>query len=576
MLSVTVSDGVNTSTAQTVAITVLDQNDETPVITPGQTFNVSESATNGTSLGNVLATDADAGTTFSNWQITGGNAAGVFGINAATGQLSVANRSNLDFETTPSYVLSIQTQDGAGNTGSGTVIVNVSDADEAPTTTGLSDVTVNEDSADVLVNLLAAFSDPETPPTSLSYSVSGNSNPSLFRDTPIIGGNLILKFAANANGIATVTVRATDPQGLSVTASFNVTVLPVADAPISNADSYLVLSDRLTVPPGAGVLANDSDPDGDPLTALLITGPANGSLVLLGNGGFTYTPNADFTGLDTFIYQPFDGISTGLPRMVTLNVTRAVAPPPVLPSDSSESGDSSVSEANSENSEAPPTPIDTPATTASLSPAPSINDSVTITALTKGDSDDEIETGPVAEFTTGETESDFFGGDAQQLDLRDASSVRISTTDLESSIAVAPETDNSFRNSLRFDGEDLSYLVSTEFIQELEQVEGDLEFNGAVPEWATGTAVATTASLSVGYIMWMLRGGYVLASVLSTMPVWQNIDPLPVLAALESADDDDDESLETMIDRASDEADDSEIQVAEESTVAEMRKEEAV
>ena len=262
--------------------------------------------------------------------------------------------------------------------------------------------------------------------------------------------------------------------------------------------------------------------------------------------------------------------------MVTLNVTRAVAPPPVLPSDSSESGDSSVSEANSENSEAPPTPTNTPATTASLSPAPSINDSVTITALTKGDSDDEIETGPVAEFTTGETESDFFGGDAQQLDLRDASSVRISTTDLESSIAVAPETDNSFRNSLRFDGEDLSYLVSTEFIQELEQVEGDLEFNGAVPEWATGTAVATTASLSVGYIMWMLRGGYVLASVLSTMPVWQNIDPLPVLAALESADDDDDESLETMIDRASDEADDSEIQVAEESTVAEMRKEEAV
>jgi hypothetical protein len=58
--------------------------------------------------------------------------------------------------------------------------------------------------------------------------------------------------------------------------------------------------------------------------------------------------------------------------------------------------------------------------------------------------------------------------------------------------------------------------------------------------------------------MWMLRGGYVLASVLSTMPVWQNIDPLPVLAALDAADDEDDDSLETMIDRASDEADDSE------------------
>ena len=120
------------------------------------------------------------------------------------------------------------------------------------------------------------------------------------------------------------------------------------------------------------------------------------------------------------------------------------------------------------------------------------------------------------------------------------------------------ESDNRFRDSLRFDGEDLSYLVSTEFIQELEQVENEFEFDGAVPEWATGTAVATTASISVGYIMWMLRGGYVLASVLSTMPVWQNIDPLPVLAALDAADDEDDDSLETMIDRASDEADDSE------------------
>ena len=76
--------------------------------------------------------------------------------------------------------------------------------------------------------------------------------------------------------------------------------------------------------------------------------------------------------------------------------------------------------------------------------------------------------------------------------------------------------------------------------------------------------------------MWMLRGGYVLASVLSTMPVWQNIDPLPVLAALDAADDDDDDSLETMIDRASDEADDSEKSDAEETASDAERKDEIV
>ncbi|MGZ0171645.1 MAG: hypothetical protein ACKVHE_19045 [Planctomycetales bacterium] len=134
----------------------------------------------------------------------------------------------------------------------------------------------------------------------------------------------------------------------------------------------------------------------------------------------------------------------------------------------------------------------------------------------------------------------------------------------------------SCEDSLRFDGEDLSYLVGTEFIRDLDQVEGEFEFKAAVPEWATGTAVAATAGISVGYIMWMLRGGHVLASVLSTMPVWQDIDPLPVLAALDEADDDDDDSLETMIDRASDEADDSETRVTDKTATDDVRRDRTV
>lgn len=76
--------------------------------------------------------------------------------------------------------------------------------------------------------------------------------------------------------------------------------------------------------------------------------------------------------------------------------------------------------------------------------------------------------------------------------------------------------------------------------------------------------------------MWMLRGGYVLASVLSTMPVWQHMDPLPVLAALDAADEDDDDSLETMVDRASDEADGSENPNADETASDAERKDEIV
>ena len=56
-----------------------------------------------------------------------------------------------------------------------------------------------------------------------------------------------------------------------------------------------------------GVLGNDADPDGNPLTATLVTGAGHGSLTLNANGSFTYTPAANFNGTDTFTYRASDG-----------------------------------------------------------------------------------------------------------------------------------------------------------------------------------------------------------------------------------------------------------------------------
>ena len=63
----------------------------------------------------------------------------------------------------------------------------------------------------------------------------------------------------------------------------------------------------------------------------------------------------------------------------------------------------------------------------------------------------------------------------------------------------------------------------------------------------TGSAAATSASLSIGYILWLLRSGYLVSSVLATLPMWQSVDPLPILASMN--DDEEDESLDEMIDR---------------------------
>ena len=71
----------------------------------------------------------------------------------------------------------------------------------------------------------------------------------------------------------------------------------------------------------AGVLANDTDVDGDPLTAAVVTGPAHGTLALNANGGFTYTPAADFSGTDAFTYRANDGFADGASATASLVIT---------------------------------------------------------------------------------------------------------------------------------------------------------------------------------------------------------------------------------------------------------------
>jgi hypothetical protein len=75
-------------------------------------------------------------------------------------------------------------------------------------------------------------------------------------------------------------------------------------SPLAVDDSYSVNEDNsLNVNPPSGVLSNDFDAEGDSLTAVLVTGSSSGTLSLNPNGRFTYTPDADFAGIDSFTYM---------------------------------------------------------------------------------------------------------------------------------------------------------------------------------------------------------------------------------------------------------------------------------
>jgi VCBS repeat-containing protein len=94
--------------------------------------------------------------------------------------------------------------------------------------------------------------------------------------------------------------------------SSTVTVTITGHAPVAGNDSYTLQGSSLSISAGAGVLANDSDADGDPLYASLVSGPSHGWLSLSMDGSFTYTPTSGFTGSDSFTYKATDmGLTSG-------------------------------------------------------------------------------------------------------------------------------------------------------------------------------------------------------------------------------------------------------------------------
>ncbi|MCU0750126.1 MAG: Ig-like domain-containing protein, partial [Akkermansiaceae bacterium] len=105
-------------------------------------------------------------------------------------------------------------------------------------------------------------------------------------------------------------------------------------SPVAVADAYSTNEDTpLVVNAASGLLGNDTDAETNPLTAIKVTDPANGSVTVNANGSFTYTPNSNFAGTDSFTYKANDATSDSNVATVTLTVN-AVNDAPVAVADS--------------------------------------------------------------------------------------------------------------------------------------------------------------------------------------------------------------------------------------------------
>ena len=140
-----------------------------------------------------------------------------------------------------------------------------------------------------------------------------------------VNGSFLYAPAANYNGTDSFTYRASDGLLTSNLATVTITIAAVNDVPSASNDSYTTDQDVVLNIAPRRVLLNDSDADGDILSAAVATTPAHGTLVLNANGSFSYTPAPGYSGSDSFTYRASDVLSSSAAATVTLTIV------PVLP-----------------------------------------------------------------------------------------------------------------------------------------------------------------------------------------------------------------------------------------------------
>ncbi len=301
---VTVGDGNGGTTTSTVTIGV---NPAGPV-TPGNTAPVASDLALVTDedtpvSGQVVASDADGDVLF--YSVSSGPANGSLTFNSATGQFTYT--PNVNYNGSDSFVVIVN--DGNGGTTTSTVTIGVNPVNDAPVAEDLN-LTTDEDTP-VDGQIVASDVDGDD----LTYTVStspANGTVDLDPDT----GEFTYTPNADYNGSDSFVVTVSDGNGGTTTSTVTIGINPVNDAPV--AEDLSLTTDEDTPVNGS---INATDPEGDTLTYTVSTLPANGTVDLDSNTGeFTYTPNADYNGSDSFIVTVSDGNGGTTTSTVTIGV----------------------------------------------------------------------------------------------------------------------------------------------------------------------------------------------------------------------------------------------------------------
>jgi large repetitive protein len=323
--SVEATDGTATSSP---AVAVQIDVAETAPAAADDTFDTSE---NTPVNGNVLLNDTDfAGHTLTTQAVT----------QPANGVLSLSSDGSFTYTPNTGFIgvdtFTYSDTDGIASSNTATVTINVllvahpGEFDFASST----QTVLNTDGT---ASLDVHRANGEDGSVSVGYVVTGGTavqgvdytlaaSPLQFADQQTDADiSLQISTSAGRLGDVTIDLQLQNPSGganIGAGSTMVITIHHQPDQPpVAVDDSFAVLKNT---PFNGNVLTNDSDPDGDPITARLASQPTDGTLSFNGNGSFQYTPNPGFLGTDSFTYFDNDGTQNGNTATVTLNVVQVI------------------------------------------------------------------------------------------------------------------------------------------------------------------------------------------------------------------------------------------------------------
>ncbi len=301
----TVTDNSKATAKSSVIITVKNVN-VAPVANAGAAQTVNENTK--VTLDGSASKDSDGTITQYAWKQTAGPTVTLTGATTAkptfTAPIITADTA-LTFELTVT--------DNSKATAKSSVIITVKNVNVAPVASGQTQNGVE----DTGINLTLVATDADG--DKLTYKVV--SQP-LHGNVTLNGATVVYKPVLNYNGTDSFTFIANDGKLDSRAATINLTITPVNDVPVANAVAATVYDD-----PTSPITLAGTDADGDNLTYLKVTTPAHGSVSISGATA-TYTPTANYSGVDSFTYKVNDGKADSSTAKVSITVSHCPLPTP--------------------------------------------------------------------------------------------------------------------------------------------------------------------------------------------------------------------------------------------------------